>query len=81
MLRTDFGRHSRLGSKEYVGNTIISLAGADLLDAEGLLYYEEAVARLAIPSSSCLLQILIYSDHLRDSDDMFVVVVENVEFL
>jgi pyruvate dehydrogenase phosphatase len=34
-----------------VGNTIISLAGVDLLDAESLLSYEKAIGHSFIPSS------------------------------
>ena len=36
---------------EDVGNTIISLAGVDLLDAEALLSYEKAIGHSFIPSA------------------------------
>ena len=34
-----------------VGNTIVSLAGMDLLDAEALLSYEKAIGHSFIPSA------------------------------
>ena len=34
-----------------VGNTIVSLAGVDLLDAEALLTYEKAIGHFFIPSA------------------------------